>query len=255
MKIATWNVNSIRARADIVVNYLKENELDILAVQETKVEDESFPKIIFESLGYKVYFSGQKAYNGVAIASRLPLSNIKKEIIETNNEKRTIETDANDINIINSYFPHGGLRGEERFFFKLEFYKKMKNYLQGKIDKGFKLILLGDFNIAPEEIDVWNAELLKGTLGFMDEEREAFKDLLSIGLIDTFRQLNQNEKAFSWWDYRAGSFRKNEGMRIDHVVVSKNLLPYLKKCFIDKNPRKLKGTSDHTPVVLEIDKK
>jgi len=255
MKIATWNVNSIRARIEIVANYLRNNDLDVIAIQETKTADEFFPKKTFEELGYEVCYSGQKAYNGVAIASRLKMINIKRDVVEANNEKRTIETTINDLKIINAYFPHGGLKGEERFFFKLEFYNKMKNYLKSEINNGEKIILLGDFNVAPEQIDVWNPTFLEGTIGFMDEEREALKDMLSIGLADAFRESNPNEKTFSWWDYRAGAFKKDEGMRIDHILIGENLIPRLKKCYIDVQPRKIKGASDHTLVVAEFEQK
>lgn len=253
MKIATWNVNSIRARIEIVTNYLRNNDLDVIAIQETKTTDEFFPKNTFEELGYEACYSGQKAYNGVAIVSRLKMMNIRRDVVEANNEKRTIETNIDDLTIINAYFPHGGLRGEERFFFKLEFYKRMKNYLKSKINNGEKIILLGDFNVAPEQIDVWSPTILEGTIGFMNEEREAFKDLLSIGLVDTFREYSPNGKAFSWWDYRAGAFRKNEGMRIDHILIGMDLVPRLKNCYIDREPREIKGTSDHAPVVADLD--
>ncbi|MGC9125552.1 MAG: exodeoxyribonuclease III [Caldisericaceae bacterium] len=253
MKIATWNVNSIRARIEILMGFIKESDVDILAIQETKTPDEAFPKNIFDELGYEITYSGQKSYNGVAIASKMKVANIKRDFIDTNNEKRVLELVVKGITIINSYFPRGGLKGEESFFYKLEFYQRMKNYLKQKIYDGIKLIILGDFNVAPEEIDVWNPELLKGTVGFMNEEREIFRGLLDIGLFDAFRQSNPNEKAFSWWDYRAGSFKKNQGMRIDHILVSKALLPLVKNCYIDVEPRKLNTPSDHTPVIIDID--
>ncbi len=252
MKIITWNVNSIRARLEIIANYIDANSPDVVAIQETKVVDEDFPIETFKVRGYDVAFSGQKAYNGVALMSKFGLENSKGNLIDSNNEKRTIQAQINDITIINAYFPHGRLKGGERFFFKLEFFKKMKNYVEKESLIQKRMILLGDFNVAPEEIDVWDHILLGNSIGFMDEERDAFRDLVSIGLIDAFRLKHPNERAFSWWDYRDGSFRKNEGMRIDHILISPALQSNLAECFIDKGPRKLKGTSDHAPVVVEI---
>jgi exodeoxyribonuclease-3 len=248
MKIFTWNVNSIRARLEILTTYIKATSPDIIAMQETKVVDEDFPAGVFKDLGYDIEYSGQKSYNGVAVISRVPYKNVKKDIFDTNNEKRTIQIEFEDFTLINCYFPHGGLRTDEKFFKKLEFYKRMKNYIEKNGLIRSQTILLGDFNVAPEEIDVWDSAFLQDSIGFMKEEREAFKELIDAGLIDLFRLFHKEDKAFTWWDYRAQSFRKNEGMRIDHILITENLKNHAANCFIDKEPRKLKGTTDHAPL-------
>jgi len=252
MKIATWNVNSVRARLEILLNYLKANPLDVIALQELKVVDEQFPYEPFKELGYNVAVNGQKAYNGVAILSKLPFTEIKRDVIESDREKRTIQAEVSGIKILNVYFPHGGLKGEERFFFKLEFYKMLENYIKRNLLEEDKFVLLGDFNVARAEIDVWDPELLRGTIGFMDEERKAIEGIFELGLIDSLRVFHESEKIFTWWDYRASSFRKNEGMRIDYILVSSALKETLKNAFVDLTPRKLQGTSDHTPVIAEL---
>ncbi len=252
MKVATWNVNSIRARLDIVVKYLRENPIDVVALQELKAEDGKFPKEPFEEMGYSVATNGQKAYNGVAFLSKPPLEDVRKDVVESGDQKRTIQARINGILFLNVYFPHGGLRGEEKFFFKLEFYKRLKNYilLEGFLSE--KFVLLGDFNVALEESDVWDANLLSGAIGFLDEEREALRDLVSIGLIDPLRMKYPLQKIFTWWDYRAGSFRKNEGMRIDYILLNVPLKESFRDIYVDLAPRKLANTSDHAPVILEI---
>lgn len=252
-KIVTWNVNSIRARLEILINYLNTKKPDIIALQETKVVDEDFPAKVFKDLGYDVEFSGQKSYNGVAIAAKIPYQNVKKDIFDTNNEKRTIQMEFKDFTLINCYFPHGGLRYEEKFFQKLEFYKRIKNYLTKNNLIERKTIILGDFNVAPEDIDVWDSNLLQDSIGFMKEEREVFNELADSGFIDLFRLFHKDEKAFTWWDYRAQSFKKNEGMRIDHILITDSLKDFATDCFIDREPRKLKGTSDHAPLWGEFE--
>lgn len=252
MKIATWNVNSVRARLEILLNYLKGNPLDVIALQELKVVDEQFPYEPFKELDYNIAVNGQKAYNGVAILSKLPFTEIKRDVIESGREKRTIQAEVSGIKILNVYFPHGGPKGEERFFFKLEFYKMLENYIRRNLLVEEKFILLGDFNVARAEIDVWDPELLRGIIGFMDEEREAIEGIFELGLIDSLRVFHESEKIFTWWDYRASSFRKNEGMRIDYILVSPSLKMTLKNAFVDLSLRKLEGTSDHTPVIAEL---
>ena len=251
MRIATWNVNSIRSRLEHVKIFLKDNDIDILGIQELKTEEKNFPFDDFKTLGYNVEALGQKAYNGVALISRFPFSKVIKNVLNED-EARTILGVVSGVTILNVYFPHGGEYGSERFFYKLEFYKKIKNYIlkNNLLDENF--ILMGDFNVAKEEIDVWDPMLLSGTIGFMKEEREALSDLMSIGLIDAFRHFHKDVQEFTWWDYTGGSFRRNWGMRIDYILVSEKLLPKLKNCYIEKTFRKLEKPSDHVPVVLEV---
>jgi len=252
MKIVTWNVKSIRARLNIVQEYLEKNQPDIMCIQETKVTDDLFPESTFKELGYYSIHSGQKSYNGVAIVSKFPFKDVKTDLFDTNGQKRTVQTTINNITIINTYFPRGGGRGEEKFFYKLEFFQKMKNYIETSHAMIEKLALVGDFNVAPESIDVWDSEELKDEVGFMKEEREAFKSLMEIGLIDLFRALHKEEKIFSWWDYRGGAFRRNWGMRIDHILVTPSLKEIATDCLIDITTRKLKKPSDHAPVIANF---
>lgn len=252
MKIATWNVNSIRARLEIVLNYLKDNPVDVLAVQEIKVEESKFPFEPFNELGYKIAVNGQKAYNGVAFISKIPFEDIKRDVIGMDSQKRTLESVISGVRILNAYFPHGGFRGDEKFFYKLEFYRKLLNYIKNNELLKEKFILLGDFNVAKDDIDVWDPELLSGTIGFMKEEREALEELISLGFYDPMREIHKNERVFTWWDYRAGSFRKGEGMRIDYILLSPLLKGSVYDIYVDVSPRKLKETSDHAPVILEL---
>ncbi len=250
MKIVTWNVNSIRARAEHVEKLLEEESPDIVCLQETKVRDKEFPFELFKKSGYYIAVSGQKSYNGVAIASKTSFKNLKKDIFDTNGEKRTLETIISGISIINTYFPRGGERGSEKFFIKLEFYQKMKDYISSHYSTEDLLILCGDFNVARFEKDVWDPELLQNEPGFMKEEREAFERLLETGLFDVFAELNPNvEKAFTWWDYRGGAFRRNYGMRIDYFLSTQRMLNYAKSCSPDKKWRKLEKPSDHIPLL------
>ncbi|BAL80548.1 exodeoxyribonuclease III [Caldisericum exile] len=251
MKIATWNVNSIRSRVEHVLMLLKDNEVDILGIQELKTEEKNFPFKDFESLGYYVEAFGQKAYNGVALISKFPFESITKNVLN-DTEARTIVGIVKGLHILNVYFPHGGEYGSEKFFYKLEFYQKIKNYILKNNLLDVDFILMGDFNVAKEPIDVWDPVMLDGTIGFMKEEREAISDLMSIGLVDAFRHFNPDVQEFTWWDYTSGSFRRNWGMRIDYILVSKSMLPKLQNCYIEKTFRKLEKPSDHVPVVLEI---
>ncbi|MEF3244759.1 MAG: exodeoxyribonuclease III [Caldisericaceae bacterium] len=251
MKIATWNVNSIRTRLSYVKMLLLDNGIDVLSLQEIKTEEKNFPFEEFGNLNYFANVFGQKAYNGVALISKFPFKEVKKDVLN-DGIARTIEGQIEDLTILNVYFPHGGNLGSEQFFYKLEFYKKIKNYIlkNDLINKNF--ILMGDFNVAREDIDVWDKDLLDGTIGFMKEERDALNDLISIGLIDAFRYFYSDVVAFTWWDYTGGSFKRNYGMRIDYIYVSKSLLSRLKNCYIEKSLRALDKPSDHVPVVLEI---
>lgn len=251
MKIATWNVNSIRSRVEHVKMFLKDNDIDILGIQELKTEEKNFPFNDFEEIGYTSEVFGQKAYNGVAFISRFPFNKVEKNVLKED-EARTILGVINGIYLLNVYFPHGGEYGSERFFYKLEFYKKIKNYISNNKLLNENFVLMGDFNVAKDPIDVWDPVMLDGTIGFMKEEREAISDLMSMGLVDAFRYFHKDVQEFTWWDYTGGSFRRNWGMRIDYILVSEKLLPKLKNCYIEKTFRKLEKPSDHVPVVLEV---
>ncbi len=252
--IATWNVNSIRARIDNVIAFLKKSGVDVLCMQETKVEDSLFPKEEFEQIGYNLAIFGQKRFNGVAIASKMPFETIKTNIVgNERKQKRTVLSKINDITIINSYFPNGQLPDSENFIYKLEFIKGFREYLDNNFDTDKdKLVIVGDFNVAKEEIDVYDIESMEGKIGFHPKEREALNYLYDWGFEDVFRMFNK-EKVFSWWDYRALSFRRNIGLRIDYIWASKALAGSCVKCYIDKNERRKQKPSDHAPVVSLFD--
>ncbi len=251
MKIVTWNVNSVRTRIEHIKKLIDTLSPDVICLQETKVQDKDFPEKTFKDVGYYSVFSGQKSYNGVAILSRHSFKNYKADLFDTNGQKRTMEIMINDTTFINAYFPRGGERGEEAYFFKLEFYQKMKDYLEKHFLPSEKIILCGDFNVARTEKDVWNPELLQNAVGFMKEERAALENLLGFGLIDLFREFH-TEKAFSWWDYRMGAFKRNMGMRIDYILVSKRVRELSEECTIHKSFRALKKPSDHAPLSANI---
>ena len=257
MKIATFNVNSINARKDLIKRWLLEkNSVDILAFQEIKCEESKFPFEEFKELGYECEIFGQKAYNGVAICSKFEIKEIKKGFGDPfwDSQKRFIEAKIEDLTLINIYAPHGEIEGEKHIY-KLNFFGKLKNYIKENFDLNKnKLCVVGDMNVAKDEIDVWDPELLRETIGFMSDERETFKDFLSIGLIDLFRECKKDESGFSWFDYRNAGVWRNEGMRIDYILTSNPLKNLCKDIYVDMWTRKRRSPtpSDHAPVVAEF---
>lgn len=262
MKIATWNVNSIRTRQEQVKSWLVSNSIDILCLQETKVIDSDFPRQIFEDLGYYLYISGQKAYNGVAIFSKQPLDNVMtgfSPIIDSDlainfdEQKRVISGIINNIRIVNIYLPNGSSFGSDKYEYKLNWLKVFKNYLQKIQEKeSLEICICGDFNIALEDKDIYKPEGKINHIMASIPEREGLKDVLEIGLQDVFRKFNTENGHFTWWDYRQGGFTKNRGWRIDHFYLTSKLYQKALNCYIDINPRKLVQPSDHTPVILEL---
>ena len=260
MKICTFNVNSIKARKDLVIEWLnhRNNDIDVLCFQEIKVEDKNFPSEDFKKLGY-VYqdISGQKGYNGVATLSKLEISHYQKglnhEYFDVQKRVLIDKITEKEIFVINTYAPHGDLRGGEKYYYKLDWYKHFINFLKENFDfENQKIILLGDLNIALEDIDVYDPALLADSIGTMPEERELLRQLLNLGLVDTFRYLYPNKQQFTWWDYIGGAIWRNEGMRIDYILVSKPLLQYIKDVEADLWPRRRRSPkpSDHAPVIL-----
>jgi exodeoxyribonuclease-3 len=261
MKIATWNVNSIRTRKEQVLAWLQANPVDLLCLQETKVIDPDFPRSPFEKLGYHLYISGQKAYNGVAIFSRQPLEDVSlgfTAILDENTvqsfdeQKRVIAGTINGIRIINLYVPNGASVGSEKYLYKLSWLKLLKEYLQKTLEKTPNICVCGDFNIALEDRDIHDPKGRENHIMASDTERQALKEILDLGLADAFRKFNSESGQFSWWDYRAASFPRNKGWRIDHHYLSSSLYEKAKSCIIDKTPRKLEKPSDHTPVIVEF---
>lgn len=251
MKLATWNVNSLKVRLPQVIDWLAAVQPDVLCLQELKLEDASFPLAAIEAAGYRAVFSGQKTYNGVAILSRTPPGEVVHGIPGFDDpQKRVIAATIDGIRIVCAYFPNGQAVGSEKFSYKLEWLAALTRWLQGEVASHPELALLGDYNIAPEDRDAhpdWPDEIHVSA-----PERNAFQALLALGLSDAFRRFEQAEKSYSWWDYRMMAFRRNFGLRIDHILVSKPLAQRCRSCVIDKAPRKLERPSDHAPVIVEL---
>lgn len=250
MKIASWNVNSLRVRLPQVLDWLARHEPDILALQETKMEDEQFPAQETAAAGYQAIFCGQKAYNGVAILSRQAPESVLKELPGSgDSQRRFLAASYGNLRLVNVYVPNGEHIDSDKYLYKLEWLDSLADFLESELVSHPRLVLLGDFNIAPEAEDVYDPESWEGQVLFSEPEREAFRRLLSIGLVDTFRQFPQEPGAYSWWDYRMNAFRRNMGLRIDHILAGRILARDCTGCGIDKAPRALPRASDHAPVI------
>lgn len=251
MKIATWNVNSLKVRLPHVLDWLAANQPDALCLQELKMEDKAFPVAELEAAGYGAAFAGQKTYNGVAILSPRPLDAVVRNIPGFEDEqKRIIAATIGGVRVICGYFPNGQAVGSDKFEYKLRWLAALTAWVREEMMQYPRLVLTGDFNIAPEAADAhpdWKDEI-----HVSEPERAAFRELTKLGLIDAFRLFEQPERSFSWWDYRMMAFRRNFGLRIDHVLVSPALKDDCRSCTVDKTPRRLERPSDHAPVVLEL---
>ena len=253
MKLATWNVNSLKVRLPHVVDWLTSAQPDVLCLQETKLEDKNFPLAEIEALGYRAAFSGQKTYNGVALISKLETIDVVNAIPNFEDEqKRVLAATFDGVRVICAYMPNGQSLDSDKYQYKLKWLAAMRDWLADEITRYPKLALLGDYNIAPDNRDVHDPKAWEGNVLVSEPERAAFRAFLAIGLKDSFRLFEQPEKIYSWWDYRMMAFRRNHGMRIDHILLSDALVPHCTSCIIDKAPRKLERPSDHTPVIAEI---
>lgn len=261
MKIATWNVNSIRTRKDHIVQWLETNPVDILCLQETKVIDKDFPRAVFEDLGYHVYIYGQKAYNGVAIFSQTPLESIHfgfsgflntQKSQDFDEQKRVLTGIINNIAIVNLYVPNGSSLDSDKYQYKLNWLTGLKEYLKLVLTQTPNLCICGDFNIALEDIDIHNPKNRETHIMASDPERQALQSILDLGFKDAFRKFTTEGGQFSWWDYRQGSFRRNSGWRIDTHYLTLPLYEQAISCMIDKTPRTWEQPSDHTPVILTL---
>ena len=261
MKIATWNVNSIRTRQAHVKEWLVNNGIDIVCLQETKVIDQDFPVQTFTDIGYHTYISGQKAYNGVAIFSSQPLQDIKigfsavlpsDKVGIYDDQKRVISGVIDNIRIVNLYVPNGNSIPSEKFNYKLEWFVLLKEYLT-ILKKKYpeELIVCGDFNIALEDKDIYTKKKDDHIMA-SSTERETLKNILELGFSDVFRKFTTEGEHYSWWDYRHSGFAKNRGWRIDHIYLTEKLYQQANNCYIDIEPRKLEKPSDHTPVICEL---
>lgn len=266
MLVGTWNVNSIKIRKEHVEKFLSEKNLDILAIQETKVRTEEFPSLTFKKLGYEVYHQGGKGRNGVALLSKIKAEEIivgfkglkeeadffpdaKERIIGI---KISIET-LRELWIFSIYIPNGSPVNSDYYFYKLQFLWKFRELLEINFPKDIPLIIMGDFNVAPEEIDVYDPEILKENICFTEREKKAFKALLGFGLIDALRlKYPDKQGIFTWWDYQFFAFNKNQGMRLDHILITKPLIDKLQDIWVEKTPRSWKKPSDHAPVLAQF---
>lgn len=257
MKIATWNVNSLTVRLPQVLDWLAANPVDALGLQELKLTDDKFPHMAFEEAGYKAVSHGQKTYNGVAWITREPGRDVVRNIPGFEDEQAriiatTIDSPEGEIRLINGYFVNGQEPGSEKFAYKMRWLQALHDWVREQMALHPRLILVGDFNVAPEDRDSYDPIGLKDTIHHTVEERGHFQDLLQLGLSDAFRMFEQPEKSYSWWDYRMLGFQKNRGLRIDHILVSDALKSSVTACTVDRTPRKNKQPSDHTPVVITL---
>jgi len=254
VKLATWNVNSLAVRLPQLLEWLAANPVDAIVLQETKLADEKFPRAEIAAAGYHAVFHGQKTYNGVALLSKGVLADkVLKNIPNHGDEQaRVIAGTLGNLRIVGGYFPNGQAPGSEKFAYKLKWIDALRDWLRQELAAHPQLVLMGDFNIAPEDRDVHDPVLWAGQIHCTDEEREHFRALLGLGMHDAFRMFDQPPKCWSWWDYRNLAFRKNQGLRIDHILISEALKPRVTACVIDKLPRKNERPSDHAPVIVEL---
>ena len=257
MKIASWNVNSLRVRLEQVSDWLDTNKPDVLCLQELKMTDDEFPLEHFEKLGYHTAFTGQKTYNGVALISTRPLSNVEINLPDFDDPMRRYISadlplnDGSTMRIINVYCPNGQALDSDKFIYKREWFAKLQNAMAKTLDDYKNTVLVGDFNITPGDIDCHDPKRWAGKIHCSNIERLMLQKLMGEGLFDTFRHFHKQGDTFSWWDYRGAGYRANEGLRIDLILSSSNMLDKSKECWIDESPRKLERPSDHTPVVAE----
>ncbi len=253
MKIASWNVNSLRVRLPQVLEWLEDNQVDVLALQETKMVDEDFPVEEIQQAGYEVQYSGQKTYNGVAILSKQEGSDVVKDIKDLDDpQRRILAATVDDVRVLNLYVVNGKEVGSDKYEYKLDWLKKVTAFIKQDLKKYPRYVVLGDFNIAPEDADVHSPEAWRDKILCSDEERQALTTITDLGFVDTFRLFDQEENTFSWWDYRGGGFRRNQGLRIDLILASSLLEGACSFSVVDKAPRANERPSDHAPVIAEF---
>ena len=252
--IATWNVNSLRVRLPQLSEWLTAHRPDIVALQETKLTDADFPQEELKALGYEVAFSGQRTYNGVAVLSRQPIEVLATDIPGFDDEqRRVLAVKTAGLVVLDLYVPNGQSPGSDKYAYKLRWLEALERWLRDSLLKNRDLVVLGDFNIAPEDRDVHDPAAWEGNVHVSPAERAAYRQLLDAGLVDVFRRFEQDEKSYSWWDYRAAAFRRNHGLRIDLILASAALAERCRGSRIDREPRRAERPSDHTPVIAEFE--
>ena len=253
MKLAAWNVNSLKVRLPHLSDWLAQAMPDVVCLQELKLEDVKFPRAELEATGYQAAFSGQKTYNGVAILARSALSDVCMGMPGfADDHRRVIAATVSGVRVVCVYCPNGQAVGSEKYAYKLRWFEALKKYLAAEIARHPKLVVAGDFNVAPEDRDVHDPKAWEGQVLVSEPERSAWRALTALGLKDSFRLFEQPEKIYSWWDYRMLGFRRNAGLRIDHLLVSEDLARCCTSSTVDKAPRKLERPSDHAPVIAEF---
>ena len=254
MKIATWNVNSMNVRQPHVVEWLQTHEPDVLVLQEIKQVTEKFPADDLQTIGYHSIASGQKTYNGVAVISKIPATDPITDFPDFDDpQRRILASTVGDVRVIDLYIPNGSVVGSEKYEYKLGWLASLRRFLEEEMKTHQKLVVLGDFNIAPADEDVHDPERWGDGILCSPKERSALRNLTDLGLTDVFRKFEHPEKTFSWWDYRAAGFRRNAGLRIDLILTSDVMTKRCTSCYVDKEPRAWERPSDHAPVVAEFD--
>lgn len=250
MKLASWNVNSLRVRLPQVLAWLETARPDVLALQELKMPEEAFPFAEFSQAGYSAAVSGQKTYNGVAILSRTSIDDPQPEsFADANEHRRVLTCTIQGVRIINLYVPNGESLSSTKYSYKLQWLAELRDYLQQAMQHYPQLVVLGDFNIAPADMDVYEPLVCNGQVLCSDAEREAWQCIINTGLHDCFRERHPSAREYTWWDYRLNAFKRNMGLRIDHILASTAFMPHCTDCYIDKLPRSWERPSDHTPII------
>jgi exodeoxyribonuclease III len=257
LTLATWNVNSLKVRLPHLLDWLATHRVDIVCLQETKLVDENFPVAALAEAGYAAAFAGQKTYNGVALLTRRETTPEASDVVAAlpgldDPQKRLIGATVGGIRVVCAYFPNGQSVGSEKYDYKLRWIAALNIWLKNELTRHPRLALAGDFNIAPEDRDVHDPQAWVGQVLFSEPEKQAFRDLIALGLVDSFRLFEQPERSYTWWDYRMQAFRRKMGLRIDHVLLSTALAPHCTACSIDVEPRRREQPSDHAPVTATL---
>ena len=254
MQVATWNVNSLRVRLPQLTTWVGSSPVDVLALQEIKLQDSEFPSAEIEALGFRAAWSGQKTYNGVALLARTALSDVVAGIPGYDDpQRRVLAATVSGVRVINVYVPNGQAVGSEKYAYKLQWFEALRQYVASELARHERLVVLGDYNVAPEDRDVHDPAAWEGQVHVSPAEREALARLLGTGLEDTFRLFEQPENCYSWWDYRAGAFRRNHGLRIDLILANRAFCSLCRACYVEREPRTWERPSDHAPVVARFD--